>query len=269
MDRTDGENGHAFTISLQTDQGPQVRIHCAAPRDEKKPVSMCRGGRGCPPQSACAHCKGLCDPKHAVTWSCGRVICHAPSSCMDGDHAPHMAKCHGYWLAVYDAFSRGADVMRLPLYPPTIAESKRKRFCNGCYAQDVSTQRCSRCRITQYCSVSCQRKDWGRHKKNVCGRQTRNMLAEQACSMVENVWGGASETKTTTTIVGWDVMVGDKVVSTGHQTKRAAQMAAVKFTREHKGQACIVRPIMNVCLRRRQPPIKTPPPGPSNDPRED
>jgi len=37
--------------------------------------------------------------------------------------------------------------------------------CLTCLKQLETTQRCSRCRVAQYCDTECQKKDWPRHKQ--------------------------------------------------------------------------------------------------------
>ena len=46
-----------------------------------------------------------------------------------------------------------------------------KIACSVCEKADVSLLICAQCRVVRYCSVDCQKKDWGFHK-TVCGKSS-------------------------------------------------------------------------------------------------
>ena len=69
--------------------------------------------------------------------------------------------------------------MKLVFEDPSFEEAKNKLFiefrpdiqpfCFGCgIYRDSKLQQCKECRVANYCSVECQKKDWSEHKA-MCG----------------------------------------------------------------------------------------------------
>jgi len=73
----------------------------------------------------------------------------------------------GRGLASETGLPKGTTVICMSPVVHTIGELSLPTTCSACCVPagtDVKISLCSKCRVVGYCSVSCQRKDWGEHK---------------------------------------------------------------------------------------------------------
>ncbi|KAI0821826.1 hypothetical protein BC628DRAFT_1328573 [Trametes gibbosa] len=128
------------------------------------------------------------DVKHSRFWKC--EFCGRPARETQVQTAtwvrvtpPRMAmyihhicdhdrrSCFGDMEAVHKAMLRLDDRPETPLPRPP-RKNAGEAFplsgsCAGCEedeSMDKTMRRCGGCKLTRYCSVACQRKDWSRHK---------------------------------------------------------------------------------------------------------
>nr|GAT49188.1 predicted protein [Mycena chlorophos] len=143
------------------------------------------------------------DMKHSQRWPC--EICEEPARDVLFDPRPslqpenpivmldihHLCEarsgpCH---TAVHESVRQRALAMGIPVPPPLPPASKSTAqsqaspasSCAKCQRESTSENgkmmRCSRCKLTRYCSVDCHAQDWARHGKT--------------CKMIQSVtWSG-------------------------------------------------------------------------------
>ncbi|KAJ7139324.1 hypothetical protein C8R44DRAFT_764241 [Mycena epipterygia] len=109
------------------------------------------------------------DPRPSLRLSEPVVILHIHQLCEAGGGPCHMAvETRARELAIESGAMLPPPPMHLPKPPgPAIPLASS---CAKCQQDETGTRettisRCSRCKLTRYCSVECQTEDWARHGK--------------------------------------------------------------------------------------------------------
>ena len=64
--------------------------------------------------------------------------------------------------------------------------SKIKSVCSKCLADTINPLRCSKCKMSIYCSRKCQKEDWSIHKADCINRGIEPLLAEEIWKQISN-----------------------------------------------------------------------------------
>ncbi len=78
---------------------------------------------------------------------------------------------HFYGHHAFQVFSDGSMIYEGPVAPDLFEKISTEKNMNGCcdvcLVKKPKLQKCGKCRISAYCGIDCQRKDWSEHRK-VC-----------------------------------------------------------------------------------------------------
>lgn len=119
----------------------------AGPQNKKVKVPLTRLERDVKALARCATCRAKFT-KHGPKRTCRcKEVAYCDDACLEKDRRHVKRECV-------------ALLAEQPPPPPRQA----KYMCSGCF-REKATKRCARCKITRYCSVECQRRDWEEHRK--------------------------------------------------------------------------------------------------------
>jgi MYND finger len=108
----------------------------------------------------------------------------------------------------------------------TTTDATKKPTAKCAVCGEEATKRCSRCKITWYCSVEHQKQDWKRHKKAVCNdafQADQHTLHKQEFDRIIKKYGLDTDAKSTE--------IAEFLTSSGqqHDNKVSAAAFAEKF----------------------------------------
>ncbi|KAH9249416.1 hypothetical protein BASA81_012863 [Batrachochytrium salamandrivorans] len=83
----------------------------------------------------------------------------------------HMESVQGYGrsLIATTSIKPGQEILIESPYVAVADDMGLDRICSGCFRAAAQMQRCSACKVLQYCTQKCQRTDWPIHKMECTG----------------------------------------------------------------------------------------------------
>ena len=67
---------------------------------------------------------------------------------------------------------------------PTVPEAD---VCHSCYTSSSSLKPCTRCKLAKYCDMSCQEKDWPKHKLVCMPVKVDDATTRETCSFCNTI----------------------------------------------------------------------------------